>query len=309
MSHLNEHLDNYLTLRRQLGFKLHSEEILLRGFVRYAGTKRVPFITTRLVVSWAIQPPGIKRATRAQRLGVVRKFAQYLHSLDHRTEIPSRKLLPWRTRRQTPYFYRNGQIRRLVEAARQIDSSNEFKGVAYSTTLGFLAVTGMRINEALQLDRDDVDLKQGLVTVRRAKGNKSRLVPLHLSTQKALRKYIELRDRCFRRPRTSAFFVSEQGTRQNGNTVRRWFRLVAHKIGLRKAVDGRGPRVHDLRHHFAIQTLLRWYRMHADVELRLPELSTYLGHVHVNDTYWYLSAVPELLKLATQRLHPREVAR
>src|SRR6266567_9383488 len=175
------------------------------------------------------------------------------------------------------------------------------------TMFGFLAVTGTRIGEAVSLDDEDVDLKQGLVTVRRAKGNKSRVVPLHLSTRKVLQQYVDLRNRTFPRPLSPSFFVSEKGTRQYDNTVRRWFGLVACRIGLRKVGNRRGPRVHDLRHRFAIKTMLRWYRTHTNVDVHLPELSTYLGHCHVNDTYWYLSAVPELLKLATLRLQPKAV--
>jgi integrase len=245
---------------------------------------------------------------RAKRLSIVRQFAKFASTLDHRTEVPPEKLLPGRPRRATPYLYHGDDVCRLVEAAHQIDPADKFKGVAYATMFGFLAVTGMRIGEALSLDREDVDLKRGLVTVRRAKGNKSRLVPLHLSTQKALQKYANLRDGRFPRPLSSGFFVSERGTRQYHNTVRRWFRLVSCQIGLRKPGDRRGPRVHDLRHRFAIQTMLHWYRTKTDVDVHLPDLTTYLGHGHVKDTYWYLSAVPELLKLATLRLQPKEVA-
>ena len=208
-----------------------------------------------------------------------------------------------------PIFYQHGDILRLMDALRQIDHTNEFKGTSYATLFGLLAVTGMRLGEATGLDRQDVDLDRGLITVRRAKGNKSRLVPLHPSAQRALQKYADLRDKAFPEPFSPSFFVSERGTRLFGCSVNRWFLLVACQIGLRKPGGRRGPRVHDLRHHFAIQTLLRWYRTDADVEVHLPELSTYLGHVHVRDTYWYLSAVPELLQLATLRWQHREDTR
>lgn len=308
MNALRVHLDNYLGVRRQLGFKLHYEGNLLCNFVRYAELKRASFITTRLALGWAIQPSNIAPMHRAKRLSIVRQFAKFASTLDHRTEVPPEKLLPGRPRRATPYLYHGDDVCRLVEAAQQIDPADKFKGVAYATMFGFLAVTGMRIGEALSLDREDVDLKRGLVTVRRAKGNKSRLVPLHLSTQKALQKYADLRDGRFPRPLSSGFFVSERGTRQYHNTVRRWFRLVSCQIGLRKPGDRRGPRVHDLRHRFAIQTMFHWYRTKTDVDVHLPDLTTYLGHGHVKDTYWYLSAAPELLELATLRLQPKEVA-
>jgi integrase len=159
----------------------------------------------------------------------------------------------------------------------------------------------MRVGEAIALDRDDVNLTQALLTVRQAKGNKSRLVPLHPSTRDVLRRYECLRDRICPNPRTSSFFISQRGTRLLDCTVRYWFIRISHQIGLRGPHDHRGPRLHDLRHRFAIRTLERWYRMDKDIEVHLPELATYLGHGHVTDTYWYLSATPELLRLATRR--------
>ena len=306
MSNLSVHLKNYLKLRRGLGFKLHSAGMYLRNFVRFAEAKRARFITTKLALRWATQPTNIKPVQKANRLGTVRRFAEYLSAVDPRTEIPAQGLLPYQFRRREPHHYRNEDILRLMEAARRIDPTNELKGVTYATLFGLLAVTGMRIGEALALDRVDVDLNQALLTVRRAKGNKSRLVPLHVSTRQELQRYADIRDKIFARPLSPSFFVSERGTRLLDCTVNRWFLLVACQLGLRRPGDRRGPRVHDLRHHFAIQTLLRWYRTETDAEVHLPELATYLGHVHVRDTYWYLSATPELLKLATERWQRKE---
>ena len=240
---------------------------------------------------------------------MVRRFAEYLSTLDPRTEVPAQKLLPYQFRRREPHIYRKEDILRLIEATRHIDPANPIKGASYATLIGLLAVTGMRVGEAIGLDTDDVDLSRGVVTVRRAKGDKSRLVPLHPSSQEALRQYASLRDEVFPRPSGSNFFVSERGTRLRHCSVNRWFLLVASQLGLRKPGDRRGPRIHDLRHHFAIQTMLRWYRSKTDVEAHLPDLSTYLGHVHVRHTYWYLSAVPELLRLATQRCERKEDGR
>jgi integrase len=190
----------------------------------------------------------------------------------------------------------------LINAARQIGSANSIKGPTFGTLLGLLAVSGMRVGEALALDDGDIDFEKGLLTIRLAKGNKSRVIPLHASTVSALRNYASIRDEIFPRRPSPAFFIWDRGERLVYDSVNRWFWLVACQIGLRKPGDQRGPRVHDLRHYFAIRTLLNWYRTDADVEARLPELATYLGHVHVRDSYWYLSAVPELLQLATQRL-------
>jgi len=309
MNYLSVHLVNYLKLRRGLGFKLHSAEMLLRSFIRFAETKRARFITTKLALQWATQPPNIKQVQRGSRLAVVRRFAEYVSTVDQRTEVPPPKLLPYRIRRRPPHLYRNEDVRRLVEAAYQVAPSNPIKGPTLGTLLGLLAATGMRVSEALALDCGDVDLDRELLTVRLAKGNKTRLVPLHVSTVAALRRYTSIRHTVFPQGANPSFFVWDGGGRLGYDSVNRWFLLVACQVGLRKPGDRRGPRVHDLRHHFATQTMLQWYRTNTDIEARLPELSTYLGHSHVRDTYWYLSAVPELLQLATERLRPKEAGR
>jgi integrase len=301
MSQLQLHLVGYLKLRRQLGFKLAATEGLLRQFVRFAEQQRTAFITTKLALQWATQPQTVSAACRAKRLGMVRRFAQYLSAIDPRTEVPPPRLLPSKSQRQAPYLYRDEEVFHLLDAARKIDPSCELKGVTYATLFGLLAVTGMRIGETIALNRAEVDLQRALLTIRRAKGNKSRLVPLHPSTRDALQHYAQLRDRAFPQPLAPSFFVSEKGTRLHHGTVHRWFLLVACQIGLRQPGQRRGPRIHDLRHRFAIRKLLQWYRSQADVEAHLPELSTYLGHGHVSHTYWYLSATPELLQLATRR--------
>ena len=200
MSKLSVHLENYLKLRRQLGFKLAMPGHLLPNFVRFAERQRASFITSKLALRWATQPANIIPAQRANRLGMVRRFAEYLSAIDPRTEIPPQKLLPYQFRRQTPYLYRDEGVLRLIAAARRINPSNELKGTIYATLFGLLAVTGMRVGEALGLDREDVDLKHALLTIRRAKGNKSRFVPLHPSTEHALRRFVAIRDRAFPDP-------------------------------------------------------------------------------------------------------------
>jgi integrase len=167
---------------------------------------------------------------------------------------------------------------------------------------GLLAVSGMRLGEALAIDRHDVDLAQALITIRCAKGHKTRWVPIHRSTVRVLEQYTAWRDRLVPAPTTLSFFLCERGTRLSQWVVRSTFVQLSRQIGLRGPTDRHGPRLHDLRHTFALRTLLNWYRSGVDVERRLPELATYLGHVHVRDTYWYLSASPELLRLAMQRL-------
>lgn len=305
MSALSLHLDRYLKLRRQLGYKLKDTESQLRGFVRFAEEETVSFITTKLALRWAAQP-HIQPNQQGSRMSMVRRFAEYVSALDRRTEVPPRKLLPYHFRRRSPYLYGRDEVVDLIRSAYQIAPDKEGKGATLGTLLGLLAATGMRVGEALALDREDVDLTGNLVTIRRAKGNKSRLVPLHASTGNALQRYAQLRDRLFPHPTSSRFFVWEHGQQILHCTLHRWFLLVACQIGLRRPGDRGGPRIHDLRHYFAVQTLLNWYRTGADVEARLPQLATYLGHVHVRDSYWYLSATPELLKLATLRLERRQ---
>jgi integrase len=279
---------------------------LLLRFVLFARKKRASFITTELALQWATQPANCQPAQWTNRLGMVRRFAQYVSSVDRRTEIPAPELLPYRYHRKAPYLYSDLEVHDLIEASRQPPVPNDLRALSNATLLGLLAVTGMRVGEAIALDRKDVGLEQGILTLRQAKFNKSRLVPIHLSTQKKLLEYQRLRDLSCPRPQSLSFFLSERGTRLTDCTVRRWFVIVSHQIGLRRPTDRRGPRIHDLRHRFAYKTILRWYRRGMNVESHLPELTTYMGHGHVADTYWYISATPELLKLATERLARRK---
>jgi integrase len=301
MNALSLHLEEYLKLRRRLGFRLRVAGGLLRRFVGFAGQEGASFVTAKLALRWATQPADCQPSQWANRFGMVRRFAQYLSAVDPRTEIPPPKLLPHRYQRKAPYLYRDDEVVGLIKAARHLESPLALRGATTSTLFGLLAATGMRVGEAIGLDREDVDIKRAFLTVRQAKGNKSRLVPIHPSTRDALRRYQRLRDQICPHPQSPAFFISERGGRLVDCTVRYWFIRISHQIGLRQPTDHRGPRLHDLRHHFAIKTLLRWYRTNKDIEVHLPELSTYLGHGHVADTYWYLSATPELLRLATRR--------
>jgi integrase len=302
MKSLGSHLDGYLELRHKLGFKLRLAGGLLRRFAIFARKKRASVITTKLALEWATQPAHCQPAQWANRLGILRRFAQYVSGSDPRTEIPPQELLPHRYHRKPPYLYSDKEICRLIQAAGQLPAPNDLRAVSNATLLGLLAVTGMRVGEAIGLDRKDVDLIQGLLTVRQAKFNKSRLVPIHFTTQQKLRDYERVRDRHHPHPNSPSFFLSERGTRLTDCTVRRWFVIASHQIGLRGPTDRRGPRIHDVRHRFAYKTILNWYRRGMDVEAHLPELTTFMGHGHVADTYWYISSSPELLKLATQRL-------
>lgn len=233
---------------------------------------------------------------------MVRQFARHCSAADHRTVVPSPDLLPYQYRRPAPYIYRDEQITQLLEAARRLPSPMGLRSHTYTTLFGLYVITGMRCNEALQLDRDDVDLIDGVVTVRNAKFGKSRYVPLHRTAKLALQRYAAHRDRICCKPMSPSFFLSERKTRLSQAAVEDTFVKLSCQIGLRRNGDSRGPRIHDLRHRFATATLLRWYRRGEDVEQHLPELSTYIGHARVIDTYWYLTSTPELLHCALRRV-------
>jgi integrase len=297
-------VEEYVLLRRALGFRL-AEAPMLRNFARYLKQEGASYITTRLAVLWAKQPALVRPAHWAYRLRVVRQFARHLSPLDPRTEVPPAGLLPFRTRRPEPYLYTDAEVQQLLDAARRLPSTTGLRAATYSTLIGLFAVTGLRSSEALALDDRDVDFREGVLTIRDTKYRKSRLVPLHPSSVRALRRYQQARARVFRHRMTEAFFVGQGGRRLLQDTVEDRFRKLCRQAGVGGAADRREPRLHDFRHRLAVRALIRWYRRGADVEHHMPALSTYLGHARIADTYWYLTAVPELLRLAADRLERR----
>jgi integrase/recombinase XerD len=300
MSDLQQALRDYLALRRALGFKLERYGMLLPGFVASVDASGSPAITTALAVTWATKPPGVTAKWAAARLAMVRAFAAYVETLDPRTEVPPQELLPHPPRRKPPpYVYSDDEIDALMTATTSI--ADPFRALTCRTVVGLLASTGMRVGEAIALDRTAVDCEEGVITVRRSKFGKSRDVPVHPETSRALEEYAERRDRQFRGASSEAFFLSLVGKRLIYNNLHRAFFDLVTEAGLANR-GPRRPRIHDLRHTFAIRTLIDWYRAGLDVEQQLPRLSTYLGHVNPSMTYWYLSAVPELLGVAAQRL-------
>lgn len=302
MSALSTALTEYLTVRRALGFKLYEDGLCLAQFVDFAEAEGAAFITRDMALRWATQPAHAMPAHWASRLTMVRQFARYCSALDVRTEVPPVGLLPFRSKRKQPYLYSDQEITRLLHAAEQLPSPRGLRAATCTTVFALLAVTGMRISEPIALDRGDVDLEQGALTIRESKFGKSRWLPVHSTTRAALQRYVKRRDRVFPTTLTTSFFISERGTRLTQWAVRATFVKLSHQIGLRGPQDHYGPRLHDLRHRFAVRTLLNWYHAGVDVEQRLPTLAAYLGHAHVKDTYWYLSAIPELLALAALRL-------
>ena len=303
MTAMSRALANYLRTRRSLGFKLRREGQLLPQFVTYLAERDASFITTTLALEWATQPCDATPGWRMKRLVVVRGFAKYLQAIDPRTEIPALEHLPYHRTRSAPYVYSTPDLTALISAADTFRSP--LKTVTYKTLLGLLSVTGMRVGEAVALDERDVDHRRGLLVIRKTKFDKSREIPLHVSTLEALDRYRRDRDRLAPRQSSQSFFVSTVGSRLIYNNVHETFLRLVYAAGLGKRRPR--PTIHDLRHTFAIQTVLGWYRDGVDVEARLPLLSTYLGHVGPSSTYWYLTAVPELLEAATVRLERSRV--
>ncbi len=299
MTDLRQALDDYLAIRRALGFKLQRVGQMLPGFVTYMEQAGAATITTELALAWAKQPAGGAAWWRI-RLRAVRGFARHVQSVDPCTEVPPGDLLPAPPTRATPYLYSESDVGRLMTAARALASP--LKAVTYETLVGLLATTGMRMGEAIRLDRADLDWDNGVLTVRSSKFGKSREVPLHPSTLGALRAYQRRCDQLCPRPKAPSFFISTTGTRLDQPTVGATFVMLARQAGLRPRSLRCRPRPHDLRHSFAVRTLLNWYRAGDNVESKLPLLSTYLGHVSPASTYWYLTAAPELLALASKRL-------
>ena len=306
MNTLRQAVQDYLDLRRSLGFMMMKAGKALPDFVAFMEQHRASYVTQALALAWARQSANVQPAQWAQRLSYVRQFARHRSATDLRTEIPAPGLLPFQPRRARPYLYSADEIRSLLQAALQMPYYYERSALlplTYHCLFGLLSVSGMRLGEARNLELQDVDLTAGILTIRGAKLGKSRLVPLHASTCKVLANYIARRERHWAgRPVSSYLFVSSWGNRLDSAQIHRAFYALSRQIGLRGASDSHGPRLHDMRHVFATNALVRWYKSGDDPERRLPILSAYLGHAHVADTQWYLNGSPELMREAMRRL-------
>jgi integrase len=300
MNPLATALEDYLALRRSMGFKLRRAEKLLGQFIEYCGTVEAEVVTIELALRWATLPREASPSWVCHRLGVVRAFSRYLALLDARTEVVPTNLVPHRPSRATPFLHTHEQVQALMAAAGSLPSP--VRQATYETIVGLLWATGMRVGEALHLDSADVDLVNGMLTIRETKFGKSRELPLHETTTAVLRTYARRRLQWFPQPDTEAFFLSAAGTRVLYCNFHLGFQELVRRAGIEPRSTSCRPRPHDLRHSFAVRTLTNWYRDRLDVEARLPKLSTYLGHVHPAHTFWYLSGAPELLALAAQRL-------
>lgn len=292
----------YLDYRHKLGFQIKTEGRLLLGFARYADAVAgcCP-LTADLALDWARLPVGTTRLYQARRLEIVRCFARYLAIFDPRTQIAANHLLGPAHRRMQPYIFSSAEVRRLVHAARKLTPADGLRPRTYAALLGLLACTGLRPSEAVHLNREDVDLARNLMTIRETKFRKSRLVPLHTTAARALTRYARFRDHYLRSPLSNAFLLSQKGNRLHYRTVHATFRIICATAGITPASGRRHPRPYDLRHTFACHRLLQWYRAGIDVQQALPALSSFLGHVKVTDTYWYLSGIPELFALVAAK--------
>jgi integrase len=300
MSALSEAAEDYLRLRRSLGHNLAAAHWLLPSFVAYLDDIGAPTVTVHAALAWAQRPHDDPTSSVAsRRMTIARGFARHMAGIDGRTEIPPAGLIPGHQRWRPPFIYTPADVGALMAQARAI--RYRLPAATHETVIGLLAATGMRVGEALKLDRSDISWNDGVLLIRQSKFGKSRQVPVLASSLAALKCYAAVRDELCPAPATAAFFVSIRGTRMIYAVVQQVFRRSCDHAGVGAGASPR-PRIHDLRHSFAVTTLLDWYRAGEDVEARLPTLSTYLGHRDPRSTYWYLSAAPELLALAAGRL-------
>jgi integrase len=297
---LRNALGDYLALRRTLGFKLASVGRLLDQFVNYLDQHGAGIPTTDDALAWANLPTSPSSNWRAIRLSAVRGFAIYLHGLDANVEVPSADLIPRGPDRATPYLYSDAEIRRLLGAASELRP--RLRAATYQTLIGLLVTCGLRVSEAIALNTTDMDRDEELLVIRETKFAKSRVVTLHSTTMARLATYITLRDRTRAHALCPALLVSGTGTRLHHSNVSLTFAQLTERVGITRRSAACRPRLHDLRHSFAVASVLDWYRTGADVPAMMPRLATYLGHTDPKHTYWYLTAAPELMALAGQRL-------
>lgn len=299
MSVLRQAAEDYLRIRRALGYKLERAGEMLPHFIDFLEDNGQDTITIDLALAWAT-PSNIKPATWERRLIVIRGFARYLQTIDPRVEVPPTDILPSVGRRPPPHIYSDQEIRALMAAAARWRS--RLGSATLQTLIGLLAATGMRISEAVRLDRGDFDVAHGRLVVRNSKFGKSRELPLHPTTVQALRDYLHFRDQLRPRVQTPALLLSTTGQRLSRRYAEWQFAQLRKRVALATRPGSMPPRLHDLRHTFAVRTMLDSYRTDGDPRARLAQLATYLGHGNPAASYWYLSATPELLALAASRL-------
>lgn len=301
---LRGRLEDYLSLRRALGFGMRNEERLLRDFILFVEARgEEGCLRAETAVIWACSTadrcgPGCQ----ARRLSIVRGFLTFLQAEAPETGVPSPGVLK-RPLRATPHIYSEGEVNAVLAAARRLGPAGSLWSVTFTTLIGLLLSTGLRVGEALRLQVTDVQVDEDppRLVVTQTKFRKSRLVPLHSSAAEVLRGYAKRTRHIDHDRRCHAFFVSARSRPLHYHTVSRTFLSLSRRIGLRDPAKQKRPTLHSFRHTFAVRRLLAWYHEGADIHARLPELSVYLGHVRPHETYWYLTATPELLRLASDR--------
>jgi integrase/recombinase XerD len=300
VSALTQAMNDYLDLRHSLGHAVADVGRLLPSFVTYLDEHGLSTVTVQAVVEWSQPEPSSMAASNGpRRMTAVRGFARYLAGIDENTEVPPLGLMSSRQRWRRPFIYTPEDIE-AVRSQAHTTITSPLRAATYDTLIGLLAATGLRIGEAMNLDRSDIDWDQGVLLIRESKFGKSRLVPLHPSTTLTLAEYAALREELQPQSKAPSFFVSLTCNRLIYAVVSQTFRRLVDDAGVGTDAPS-PPRLHDLRHTFAVATLLRWYRSDEDVAAKIPSLSTYLGHREPASTYWYLSAAPELLTLAAAR--------
>lgn len=291
--------EQYLAMRRSLGFTLRGEGRSLLEFADRLDHTGQPTVTIATAVTWASEPEGITAARKRQRLAVVRGFARYLAAFDPDCQVPPPGLLPGRAHRPTPYHYPAQEVAALVHAAGTIAAP--LPAATMQALISLLAASGLRVGEALALNRENIDHHAATVTVT-GKNDQTRLVPLHPTTAQMLAGYAARRDRLCPTPVSAGFFLTTTGQRVQHRGVHQIFTRLLAAADIHTPPGRRRPRIHDLRHTFAVNVLIDWYSTGVDVSARLPVLSAFLGHNSPEATYWYLQATPQLLALAAQRL-------
>ena len=292
---LRARVERYLAERRRLGFDLRSQAYALHGFARHVQTigHHGP-LTVEIMADWA------------RRLKQLRPFTRWLQQFEPRTEVPDDAIFGRLPERQAPHIYSEGEIVDLLAAARRLGPTSGLRGIIFETLFGLIASTGLRISEALALHIENVDLTRGMLTIHQTKFAKSRQVPMHHSTIKSLRRYRSARDLSGESTQANApFFIGTRGRRRGlplgEHQVHRVFAALRKHLGWRNRGSHHAPRIHDLRHSFVVNRIMRWHIQGIDIDQAMLSLSTYVGHAMVTNTYWYLSAVPELMGLAAER--------
>jgi integrase/recombinase XerD len=302
MNTLRTLLEDYLAMRRALGFKLRTEGAGLTTFVSYVEAAGIDHITNEVALSWARLPESVQSVQQARRLGFVRGFARYCSAIDARTQVPPPDLIPATRVRRPPHLFSDTDIEQLLHATLALPPVDGLRRWTFHCLFGLLSVSGLRIGEAMALTFEDVDLQDAILTIRSTKFGKSRLVPMHSSTVAVLADYMRRRQALHSARPADRVFINDRGAPLSHDQSIDTFQRLLEKIGVTPQRNGRRPHLHDLRHRFAMKTIVQWYRQGQDAERQLPVLSAYLGHTEPRDTYWYLSACPELMGLARERL-------